>query len=137
MTGLGRGPGSPILRGYLRNFVFMITQPLFACRLIIRCLARVDLPSSCGHCWWCLFACLFACLLVRFLVRSFERSFVCLPVRPSACLLVSVVICSLVRLFLRSLCRLLVRVIVCLLACLSLVFASCLFVGFFDYCLVS
>ena len=32
MTGLSPGPEAPILRGYLQNFVFMITLPLFARR---------------------------------------------------------------------------------------------------------
>ena len=34
MTGLSPGPAAPILRGYLQNFVFMITSPLSARRLI-------------------------------------------------------------------------------------------------------
>ena len=95
MTGLARGPGAPILRGYLQNFVFMITlllllllllSPLSARRLINRKLsARGFAIVICLLLLlFCLFVCLF-CLFVR-LLACFACLLACLLVCLFACI---------------------------------------------------
>ena len=141
MTGLGPGPDSPILQGYLPNFVFMITlllilllSLLFARRLIN------TKPSMRGFAivrwslllvFVCLLVCSFACLLVRSFACSFVRSFICLSTCPSVCLSTCQFAClfarPLVSSFARSFARSRDFLLASLLPCL-LVACFCLFV---------
>ena len=103
MTGLGPGPASPILRGHLQNFVFMITLLLLLLLLLSLLFARRLINTMSGTRRFPIVirlfvASLFACLIDWLLLSIFA----CLPACVLACLFACLFVCSFVPLFVCS-----------------------------------